>query len=125
MLVWFVSVLSRIVTPIAVEFSAGVLQAAFLFLTNSVISTSHSAFTPVVSPTTLAIILDAKDEEVARFNCLEAWSRDWSLSKLDGINGEVAFEEIVIQYVKLERAILGNHTILQIVFFLSFSHKKL
>ncbi len=53
----------------------------------------------------LSIIVENKAGlEVARYNCYEAWPSSWSLGKLDSMNGEVLFEQIVIQYEKLEIA---------------------
>jgi phage tail-like protein len=48
------------------------------------------------------VILNPKNEEVARYNCKEAWPSSWRLSKLDSTNGKIAFEEIVVQYEELE-----------------------
>lgn len=50
------------------------------------------------------IILYPNGIEAARYNCYEAWPSSWKLSELDGLNGEIAFEEIVIQYELLEKA---------------------
>jgi len=50
------------------------------------------------------IILNKAGTEIARYNCYEAWPSSWSLGKLDSINGETVFEQIVIQYELFEKA---------------------
>lgn len=50
------------------------------------------------------IILYPNGAEAARYNCYEAWPSSWRLSELDSLDGEIAFEEIVIQYELLEKA---------------------
>jgi len=50
------------------------------------------------------VILYPNGNEAVRYNCENAWPSSWSLSRLDGEDGEIAFEEIVIQYEKFEKA---------------------
>jgi len=54
----------------------------------------------------LSIILldnEGKDGEVARWNLIDAWPREWRGTPLDALGNQVAIEEVVLTFNTLER----------------------